>query len=400
LIIGLVIALVAVVGGGVTWLALAQNDSGSATPTEAALKLASSVGNGDVVGVLGSLAPAEAALFTDPVQEVTDELKRLNVLDAGADPKSLSGVQVKTDNLAFDEAGAQQVNDHVTITKLVGGTITVTGDFGKLPLAKGFLDNALPGDAQQLDQGPQTKTIDIAQQVRKAGEPFRIATVKVDGEWYPSLLYTVADYALRGSGEDWPATSIPAAGAASANDAVKDLVQAALDADVARVIQLLPPDEMSVLHDAGPAIVKAAGADAEPSGAKILDLQTQTSSVNGATRTTLTALRLQDPSGTVYSVIKAGPCYQLTAEGRSQQLCAEDLARNLRNEVGSSMPAGMSGVLQHLSTGILQQGVGVITTQVDGKFYVSPIRTLVEQGMTVLRSLQPGDITTLLKYAN
>jgi hypothetical protein len=401
LIIGLVVALVALVGGGVTWLALAQNDSGSATPTEAALKLASSVGNGDVVGVLGSLAPAEAALFTDPVQEVTNELKRLNVLDGSADPKSLSGIQIKTDHLAFDEAAAQQVNDHVTITKLVSGTITLTGDFGKLPLAKQFLDAALPGNAQQqMNQGPQTRTIDIAQEVRRAGEPFRIATVKVNGAWYPSLLYTVADYALRGSGEDWPATSIPAAGAASANDAVKQMVQAALDADVTRVIELLPPDEMSVLHDAGPAIVKALGTEATPSGAKILDLQTQSSSANGATRTTLTALRLQDPSGTVYSVIKAGPCYQMTAEGQSQQLCAEDLARNVRNQVRSSMPAGMSDVLQHLSTGVLQQGVGVITTQVDGRYYVSPIRTVVEQGMTVLRSLQPGDITTLLKYAN
>ncbi|GAB2970558.1 flagellar basal body protein FliL [Amycolatopsis acidiphila] len=397
LIIGLVIALVAVVGGGTTWYLLAQGGSGAATPTEAALKLTSSLGNGDLVGVLNSLAPAEAALFTDPVQDATGELKRLQVLDGSADPKALSGVGVKTQNLTFDEAGAQQVNDHVTITKLTGGTLTVTSDFGKLPLAKQFLDEAVPGGARSA-QGQETKTIDIAEEVRKSGEPVRIATVKVDGEWYPSLLYTVADYALKDAGEPWPSTSVPAAGAASANDAVKDILQAGLDADIRRVIELLPPDEMGALHDAGPAILKAAEGQTEPTGAKVLDLRTQTSPVTGGTRATLTSLRLQDPSGEVYTFAKDGDCYQLSGEGHSERMCADDVANRIEDETGS-VPSQVRSVLQHLTGGILKQGVGVVTTQVNGKYYVSPIRTLTEQGMTVLRSLQPGDITALLKFA-
>ncbi|WP_306999527.1 flagellar basal body protein FliL [Amycolatopsis thermophila] len=396
LIIGLVVALVLLLGGGGTWFALSQRDSvasGAATPTEAAQNLAKALSGNDVVGMVGALAPAEAKLLTEPIGQTTDELKRLGILKADADPKTLTGLQVKAENLVFDEAGAERVNDHLTITKLTGGTITVTGDPSKLPLADRFRD------LMPADEGPQTETIDIADEVRDSGEPIRIATVKVDGDWYPSLLYTIADYALQDEHEPWPTTSIPARGASSPNEAVKQLVQAALDEDVTRVIELLPPDEMAVLHDAGPALVAAAREDSEPSGAKLTDLRTETSAVPGGTRATITHVEFTDPSGGTYSVTKNGDCYDATGEGRTEHLCADYLADNIENEIGSSVPEEVTTVLQHLSTGVLDQGLGVVTTEVGGLHYVSPLRTFNELGLTVLRSLQPGDIDALLRLA-
>lgn len=396
LIIGLVAALVVLLGGGGTWFALSQRDSvasGAATPTEAARNLATALSGNDVVGIVGALAPAEAKLLTEPIGQTTAELKRLGILDPAANPQALTGLQVRAENLTFDEAAAEQVNDHLTITKLTAGTVTVTADPSKLPLSEKLRESMPAGE------GPQTDTIDIAEQVRDTGEPIRIATVKVDGDWYPSLFYTVADYALRDEHEPWPSTSIPARGASSPNEAVKQLVQAALDADVTRVIELLPPDEMAVLHDAGPALVAAARQDAEPSGAKLLDLQTQTAAVPGGTRATITSVRIQGPDGETYSVTKQGDCYEATGEGRTQQLCADFLTDNIENELGSSVPDEVRQVLQHLSSGILGQGLGVITTEVAGQHYVSPVRTLNELGLTVLRSLQPEDITALLRLA-
>lgn len=361
------------------------------------MSLASSLGNGDLVGVLDDLAPAEATLLTDPIQDATGELKRLKVLDQSADPKSVTGLEIKTSGLQFDENASQQVNDHVTIAKLTGGKITISSDLGKLPLAKEFLDEAFPGGTRAAT-GSSSETVDIAEEVRKSGEPVRIATVKVDGEWYPSLLYTVADYALEDAKKPWPKTSIPAGGAGSPNDAVKEMTQAALDANLERVIELLPPDEMGVLHDSGQALLDEAKGDAEPTGAKLLDLQTQTSDVTGGQRVTLTSLRLRGPDGEEYSVAKDGDCYSIEAEGQKQKFCADEVTQQLENQ-GGSMPAQVREVLQHLTSGVLQQGIGVVTTENDGKYYVSPLRTLTEQGMTVLRSLQPGDLTTLIKYA-
>ena len=55
-----------------------------------------------------------------------------------------------------------------------------------------------------------------------------------------------------------PATPIPAVGAATPEEAVRGMIDAAIDLDVARVIELTPPDEMAALHDYGPILVDLA----------------------------------------------------------------------------------------------------------------------------------------------
>ncbi|MFD2395876.1 hypothetical protein ACFSVJ_01770 [Prauserella oleivorans] len=216
LIIGLVVALVVAAGGVASYFAFWQRDSaaaGAATPTDAALNLANSFGDGDLVGMLSTLAPAEAALLTDPLKDSTTELKRLGILTEGADPSNFGGISLTTENLTFDEQGAEQINDHLTITKLTGGKVTLGADLANLPIADEYRDAMLAEAGGAATGGSQT--IDIGQVVRETGEPIRIATVKVGDEWYPSLFYTIADNALHEEGEQWPSQPIPANGAAS-----------------------------------------------------------------------------------------------------------------------------------------------------------------------------------------
>ncbi|GAB3482233.1 flagellar basal body protein FliL [Amycolatopsis cihanbeyliensis] len=404
LVIGLVAALVVALGGGATWFALSQSESvasGAATPTEAARNLAGSLGNGDLVGLLGSLAPAEAALFTDPVKDATGELKRLGAVKPDADPEALSGMRLRAENLAFDEAGEERVNDHVAITKLTGGTLTVTANLRDIPLAEDFMDAVLSASERgELDQGPQTRTIDIAEVVRQQGEPVRIATVHVDGEWYPSLLYTIADYALLTERQAWPQQPVPAVGAGSPGEAVRQLVQAAVDGDVRRVIELLPPDEMAVLHDVGPVLLNAIGADAGPTGVTVSRLETETSELNGGTRATVTALELtNERKRSTFSLVKDGNCYRLSIDGESDRLCADQLASMLERRSDASLPRAAQQAVRNIGMGVFEQGIGVVTTEVDGKHYVSPLRTVNELGMTVLRSLRPEDVQGLLRLA-
>ncbi|WP_232376095.1 flagellar basal body-associated FliL family protein [Amycolatopsis aidingensis] len=404
LVIGLVAALVVALGGGATWFALSQTESvasGAATPTEAARNLAGSLGNGDLVGLLGSLAPAEAALFTDPIEDATGELKRLGVVKPDADPKSLSGMRLQAENLAFDEAAQEQVNDHVAITKLTGGTLEVTANLQDVPLAEDFMDAVLSrSERAELEQGPQTRTIDIAEVVRQQGEPVRIATVNVDGEWYPSLLYTIADYALLAERQAWPQQPVPAIGADSPNEAVQQLVLAALDGDLRRVIELLPPDEMAVLHDVGPVLLNAIGAEAGPSGITVTRLETETSELNGGTRATVTALELtNERKRSTFSLVREGTCYRVSVDENSDRLCADELATMLERRSDVSLPPAARQAVRNLGLGVFEQGIGVVTTEVDGEHYVSPLRTFNELGMTVLRSLQPEDIQGLIRLA-
>ena len=390
LLVGAAVAVLALVAGTVvTVVALEHGSSdGSATPTEAATKLVSAISQSDIAGVLSSLTPAEASLVVDLNRDMAEELKRLEVYKQDADPDKLQGVEIKAENLRFDDAAAEPVNDHVTITKLVDGKVTVTSDARQLPLTDTFLDLAMDGASPTQE----TETIDIGRQVRTSNEPIRIATVEVDGEWYPSLFYTIADYALTEADERWPAQPIAANGAENPGDAVRELAQAALNADFRRVIELLPPDEMGALHDAGPVLLDAIAEDLEPTGVEITKLETDTASVSGGTKVTLRELEIRAEGETV-SLRRDGDCYEGTADGDTERLCAADLAEQMG---GSGLPRGARQAMTNLATGLFKGGLGVVTVEVDGKYYVSPVRTFGEVFLTAMRSMQPEDITALI----
>ncbi|GLZ36801.1 flagellar basal body protein FliL [Actinokineospora sp. NBRC 105648] len=396
LVIGSVVAVLAVAAGaGVTVWALNRGSApaGAENPTAAATSLVNAIGQGDVAGLLTGLAPAERDLMTTLNTQTTTELQRLKVYKSGIDANKVEGFELKTENLAFDESAAEKVNDHLTITKLVGGKVTLSSDASKLPFTKEFMDAAFPRGMGESKA--ETKTIDVADFIKdeNKGKPIRIATVKVDSEWYPSLFYTIADYALADAKQEWPRQSIAAKGASSPGDAVRGLADAALDADLSRVIELLPPDEMAVLHDVGPVLVDQLGRQ-KPSGAKILSLKTETQDVEGGTKVLLKEVEVE-ADGQRGKITKDGECYAAESEGETKKFCADDLASEFG---GKRMSSGAKQALTNLVKGMMAN-TGVVTTKVDGKWYVSPIRSVTELEITALQSLQPDDIIALLKMS-
>lgn len=391
-IIGAIAAvLVVAVGIAATIFVLNRSEAGQGgedNPTQAATNLVNSLSQGDVLGVLESLTPAESALLVDFNARTTQRLKELKVYKEDADPNKLHGASVQAQNLKYDEKGAEKVNDHLTITKLVGGTVAFHADASELPLTEEFMQAAFPDG---LNSEPTDETIDIAKVVKEQGEPIRIATVQVDGKWYPSLFYTVADYALLEAGLEWPDQSIANNGADTADGAVKEMVQAAVNSDLERVIELLPPDEMGALHDAGPALLEQAGSP-PPSGVTVSKLETETADAEtGGTRVMLKEIEVQAEGQTV-RVTKDGDCYAVEAEGEKQQMCADDIAAQM---AGSEMPPELQTALSHLASGMMKN-TGVVATEVDGKWYVSPLRTYSELGLTALSDLTAEDVIALV----
>jgi hypothetical protein len=395
-IIGAIAAVVVVaVGVAATIFVLNRSEAGSGgedNPTQAATNLVNSLSQGDVLGVLESLTPAESSLLVDFNAKTTKRLQELNVYDKDADPNKLHGAAVEAKNLKYDEGNAEKVNDHLTITKLVGGTVTFHADVSELPLTDDFMEAAFPDG---VNSEPTNETVDIAKAVKdNGGEPIRIATVKVDDKWYPSLFYTIADYGLAAAGKEWPAKSIPNNGAGSADEAVKELVQASINGDVERVIELLPPDEMGALHDAGPALLDELG-DPGSSGVEVSKLETEsTDAESGGQRVMLKEIEVS-ADGQTYNVTKDGDCYKAEGEGETQQFCGEDVAKSM---AGSSMSPDVQQALTHLASGLLKN-TGVVATEVDGKWYVSPLRTYSELGLSALSDLTPEDVITLVKQS-
>ena len=391
-IIGAIAAVVVVaLGVAATVFVLNRSSSdqaGQDNPTQAATNLVNSLSQGDVLGVLESLTPAESALLVDFNAKTTQRLKELKVYKEDADPNKLHGAAVEATDLKYDEKGAEKVNDHLTITKLIGGTVSFHADVTELPLTDEFMDAAFPDG---VSEEPTDEKVNIAEVVEESGEPIRIATVKVDDKWYPSLFYTVADYALLEAGEEWPSEPIANNGADTADNAVKEMVQAAINSDLERVIELLPPDEMGALHDAGPVLVEAAG-NPSPAPVEVTKLDTEsTDAETGGMRVMLKEVEVK-ADGQTYRVAKDGDCYTAEGEGETQQLCADDVAKEIG---GSDMPADVQQALANLASGMLKN-TGVVATEFDGKWYVSPLRTYSELGLTALSDLTPEDVLALV----
>jgi hypothetical protein len=79
-------------------------------------------------------------------------------------------------------------------------------------------------------------------------------------------------------------------------------------------------------------------------------------------------------------------------EGQSEKLCADDFAAEMG---GSSMSPEMQQALTNLASGLMKN-TGVVATEFDGKWYVSPLRTYTELGLSAMSDLTPEDVIALI----
>lgn len=399
LTVGVIVAVVVLAAGGAgTWFALNRaSTTGSASPQQAATKLLADVGNGDVLGIVNDLPPAEAGLLRDTITATTDQLKRLKVLKPDAASQSATGLKIHTSGITFDNAAEERVNDHLTVTKLVAGKITVSQGLSTNDFTDSFVHSAFPGG---MPSG-NTNTVDIADTVRQLGHPVRIATVEVGGKWYPSLFYSIADAALQAAHQSWPSRSVPPVGANSADDAVRQFVQAAMDTNVQGVIARTTPDEMAALHDAGQVLVDAAHGG-QATGVRIDSATFADRPVPGGVDVLLRSMTMSS-GGDQIVLTEDNGCYSVreSANGQTQRFCASDLAAQLQNGNATSLlPPEMLTLVKDMFTGLLNNGVGVVASQVDGNWYVSPGRTISQLAVDVYGTITPEDLAAVLKLGH
>jgi hypothetical protein len=396
LVVGVIVAVVVLAAGGLgTYFAFGRSSAaGSASPQDAATKLVSDVSNDDVIGLLGDLPPAESSLFRDASQGAADQFERLGILKSNDLKSATGGVTIKATGIQF--ASPVRINSHLAITNLVAGKITAGSNVASNYYTDTFLHQAFPHGLPKT----QPQTLNIGDAVRELGHPIRIATVQVDGKWYPSLFYSIADAGLQAAHENWPSTPIPAVGAASADDAVRQFVQAALNSDVRGVIERTSPDEMAALHDAGQVLVDAARGGS-PSGLRITSATFTDREVAGGTDAVLHGMTLAG-NGDRITVTQAGGCYTLDGAqpGEHERFCASDLTKELESgDTEEFLPPALTNLLQDMVTGVMRNGVGVVATQVDDQWYVSPGRTFSQLALDLYGSISPSDFASLMQLA-
>jgi len=389
-IIATVVVVLALIAGGIWGYTQFGGLGGADSPGEAVELLAADLSSSNYLGALSRLHPGEADLLADTGEVLLAELQRLEVIRADADPAAVFSALTVTD-LRFDESAREPVRDNVVINKLVAGRITLAQGPSSIPFTDSFRDMAFPGGPPPADA---PMTIDIANIAAERGEPVRIASVEVDGEWYVSPFYTAADYALASMDKTWPRTTIEPRGAATAEDALRDTVQATLDADIRRLVELAPPGELSVLHDIGDVLVAAGGT--ERSGAKLIELATIDTDVRGDTALGIARVVVALPTGDQVTVTRSGDCLDIQGStGPSTPICVADLLGQADVEVADPT---LQRILPRLVTALLD--VKIVVVSMDGAYYVSPTRTVVGMGADLLRVLEPGDLAELLRAAN
>lgn len=225
------LALAIVLIAGAAFYAFAVADrapAGPETPEEAVAAMLEALAAEDALGVAESILPSERESLIDPTLALVDELTRIGLIEAGTDLNKVSGLDVTTAGLTMEIA---EVDDHIRWVTLNGGSISVVGTSGDLPMS----DLQMTGD---LDN-----TVDLA------AEPFSFAVVSEDGSWYPSIWYTLAETLRRDSDLPLPTISRQPVGSSTPGEAAARFVDAAFDMRPSEMLTAMDPVEMRAAYD-------------------------------------------------------------------------------------------------------------------------------------------------------
>jgi hypothetical protein len=354
---------------------------GSSTPEDAVRGLLTAAGNADVIGVLDHLDPAERDALAGSINGIAGELKRLGVLSSSADLGHVSGVTASFTGVTL---GTQSLRDGLTDVSITGGQVQTNVDPSNLPIGP-FLKSVLGNSLTTAKPSSHSTAL-------KVGTP--IATVRRDGSWYVSLGYTAAEALRQHNHLDLPTSSVPAVGADSPTHAVESFLQGIAALDAKRLVELTPPDEMAALHDYAPLFLdQAAKAASDPKAPKITisGLGLSSSPHRGGELVHVTSITVHVVTETTtYDYSSATHCLKVT--GPSVPPFPTCAGSTPPSDTTVTNPfASLHGLNVHAD-------LGIVVVQRDGAWYVSPLRTMLDDVLAVLHAL-PTDVLDKIRQA-
>ncbi|MEQ8842436.1 MAG: hypothetical protein RIB98_15745 [Acidimicrobiales bacterium] len=398
-------AVMLVGGGGYLAVNAGAANGGAETPEGALDGALAALSTEDFVGAAEFVEPAERDTMVDAGFDVIDELIRLEVFDESLDLGSVEGIDLEFTDVEIDAIEVQPGLAHLFIT---GGTATTSLDGSAVPLGALITDRV---DADTLAVTEQS-----TEQLTRAEQP--IVAVERNGRWYLSLWYSVAENARLEMGAPLPnpADRLAEIGAATPEGAVENFVRATERLDLATMVGMLDPQEMAVLYDYGSLFV----GDAQDAADGFLDFaadegwsweitELDLRADTDGDLATVVIERLDvvaggpgasfeisytgdrvimsfEVEGAAVDVVAEGDCVTVSVdEGRgveTDETCAGDLL--------SAM--GLGSITSPGLTGAGGSGAGIIVREVDGRWYLSPIRT---GSALVVQSLQALDAEAL-----
>ncbi|MFV0308398.1 MAG: hypothetical protein ACK5OX_11705 [Desertimonas sp.] len=362
------------------------NAGGAASPQEAGLALLDALENEDVLGMVDVLLPGERETMRQPMSELVDELRRVEVLSEDASLSQLSGVDIVIDDEAV-EVQPTNVDDIANLR--VAGAISASVDGEAVPLGDIILDN-LPTDADlsELDAETDPEAFDVP-----------ITVVEQDGRWYVSLFYSAAEQVRSGfafDGDDEvsiPTDGVEPTGGDSPENAFDEFLDAISALDLEGMIASLNPNEFEALQRYAPLFLADAQRELDRVALDIrLEEAAYDSSVDGDTASiTLTYLGGQlEGGGDVVPFAYEDGCLTIEVPGEGSIDSCE-----LNDEAldTADLPPEAREMLD-VFTGLFgdYENPGIIMKRVDGTWFLSPMATGAEQTLAVLRAIDRDEI--------
>jgi hypothetical protein len=391
------VVTVLAVGGAATFAAtqLAGGTTGGAeSALEVGEKVLASIENEDVLGMLDVLLPGESELFRQPAIDYVKELSRLEVLSPAADLAAIEGI-----DLSVTGGSVQVRNTNVAdITNIeLTGEITATVDGEALPIGDLLLDLADDADT------------DLAELDETTSEELELplTAVEVDGRWYLSVFYSVAEAARTSSSSppDIPESGIVPSGGATPEDALDVLLDGIEKLDVSAVIASLNPGEASALQRYAPLFIDEAQSlyDEAPFEFEVTQAE-YTVSRDGSRRrhASIDLLAIEGSAdGSAFEVEYSDGCFNVSAEGEEFNSCELDdqLSGEELEQFDDMLSEGpvrdLIDLLEKTFADYEQPGITLVQT--DGSWYVSPIGTYFDQFLALARALDRAEIDALIE---
>jgi hypothetical protein len=393
------VAVVAVLAAGLFAVnALQPEDNGPEDPVRAMFEAAE---KSDVIGVLEQLLPGERDALKGPLTELVEQLNRLEVLD-GADLDGIDGLELAVDDLELE---SKKQRDDLALVRVTSGTGSYRVDLGELPIGDFVLDIInRPLEGTEADAGP----------LAMEGDGDAIATVKRDGRWYVSIGYSVAEQARQAAGVELAALGdgVEPAGGDSPEEAVEAMFGALTTLDARRMVALLPPDELGAVQEyAGLFLPAAEDGAAEAEGmfsVRIENLELESDTDGDEAVVKIREVEVSgDFGGMSFSYADGCATIEPPPEsgGEEERICnGDDPASAFGLFGGGFFPFPMQGLDAEmppppkLSFEGEQPDLGIVTTRVDGRWYVSPTRTMLDALVESLELFERSDLDAIRRY--
>ena len=392
LAVAMVLALLA--GGFAIVNLSAGSQTGATTPEGAVEQLFDSIDDEDLIGVLEVLDPGERDLMVPFVRRLASELARLEIT-SDMDLENVPGLDLEVEGL---QLGSQELADGIAEVTITGGVIRFATEPEAVPVGE-VLQDIVEANGGRIEVPRQQD------QAPLGGEGMFLVATENGGRWHLSLAFTIAEYARRDAGHELPdlTAGVTPQGAASAEDAVREFVDAATALDLERMISLLPPDEMRALQAYAPLFLEEAQEDAdefrydEDFDVTVDNLELDTTPVGNSTRVVPTAGTFtMDGDDGETTVSYADGCIEVSGamapdfvdEFGESEVCSDELAATSTESMDEDDEAELRA-LGELFAGFEP---GVMVVEREGKFYVDPLRTVGDLAFQAFEGIEAEDL--------